>query len=92
MSETRLVPIDDKEADKEARNSVNKWKNELKHMNDRACRTVTIDPAFVAEHHIELALINFDFRWPVQDYSQGSHRHFAHSACGQRWRLPPRPW
>jgi hypothetical protein len=43
----------------EARRSVNKWKNEVKHMNDSACQTVTIDPAFAAERHIEHALINF---------------------------------
>lgn len=45
--------------DAEARRSVNEWKNEVKHMNDGACRTVTIDPAFAAEHHIEQALVNF---------------------------------
>jgi hypothetical protein len=38
--------------------SVNEWKNDVKHMNDGTSRT-TIDPAFVAEHHIEQALINF---------------------------------
>jgi hypothetical protein len=59
ISETRSTPINDKEADKEARNSVNKWKNEIKHMDEGACRTVTIDPAFMAEHYIEQALVNF---------------------------------
>jgi len=53
-SETGSTPTD-----KVARRSVNEWKNELKHMNDPACRTVAIDPAFAAEHHIEQALINF---------------------------------
>ncbi len=43
----------------EARKSVNEWKNEVKHMNDSTSRTVTIDPAFAAEHHIEQALVNF---------------------------------
>ena len=36
-----------------ARRSVNEWKNEIKHMNDRSSHTLTIDPAFAAEHHIE---------------------------------------
>lgn len=45
--------------DAEARRSVNEWKNQVKHMNDGACRTLTIDPAFAAEHHIEQALVNF---------------------------------
>jgi hypothetical protein len=53
-SETGLSPTD-----KEARRSVNEWKNELKHMDDPAGRTVVIDPAFAAEWHIEQALINF---------------------------------
>ena len=53
-SETGKTPTD-----AEARRSVNEWKNEVKHMNDGACRTVTIDPAFAAEHHIEQALVNF---------------------------------
>jgi hypothetical protein len=59
MSETRLTPINDKEADKEALKRVNKWKNEIKHMDEGACRTVTIDPAIMAEHYIEQALVNF---------------------------------
>jgi hypothetical protein len=42
----------------EARRSVNEWKNEVKHMNDGACKTVTLDPEFAAEFHIEQALIN----------------------------------
>jgi hypothetical protein len=45
--------------DAAARKSVNEWKNEVKHMDDSACRTVTIDAAFAAEHHIEQALVNF---------------------------------
>jgi hypothetical protein len=43
----------------DALRSVNKWKNEVKHMRNRARRTVAIDPPFIAEHHIEHALINF---------------------------------
>jgi len=58
-SETGTVPTD-KAADKAARESVNKRKNEIKHMDDGTCRTVTIDPEFMAEHHIEQALVNFD--------------------------------
>jgi hypothetical protein len=45
--------------DTSARQSVNEWKNEVKHMNDGTSRTLEIDPAFAAEHHIEQALINF---------------------------------
>ena len=44
--------------DAAARRSVNEWKNDVKHMNDGTSRTITIDPAFAAEHHIEQALIN----------------------------------
>ena len=54
MSETGRIPTDTT-----ARRSVNEWKNEVKHMNDSSCQTVTIDPAFAAEHHIEHALVNF---------------------------------
>jgi hypothetical protein len=53
-SETEPTP-----PDRAARASVNEWKNEVKHMNDPAYRTVLIDPAFAAEHHIEHALSNF---------------------------------
>jgi hypothetical protein len=45
--------------DKAAIKSVNEWKNKLKHMDDLTDGTVTIDPAFAAEHHIEHALVNF---------------------------------
>jgi hypothetical protein len=46
-------------SDREAVRSVNEWKNAVKHMDDGTSRTLTIDPTFVAEHHIEQALINF---------------------------------
>ena len=61
MSETGPLPTDeavDKAADKAARQSVNKWKNEVKHMNDGARRR-TIDPEFAAECLIEKALVSF---------------------------------
>jgi hypothetical protein len=45
--------------DAAARKSVKEWQNEVKHMNDRRPGTITIDPAFAAEHHIEQAMINF---------------------------------
>ncbi len=54
MSETGSIP-----SDAVARRSINEWKNNVKHMNDCASRTIRIDPAFAAEHHIEQALINF---------------------------------
>jgi hypothetical protein len=61
MSETGPIP-----SDAVACRSVNKWKNDVKHMNDGASRTIRgasrtirIDPVFAAEHHIEQALINF---------------------------------
>jgi hypothetical protein len=54
MSETGPIP-----SDAVARRSVNAWKNDVKHMNDGASQTITIDPAFAAEHHIKQALINF---------------------------------
>jgi hypothetical protein len=54
-SETGSVP-----SDAAARRSVNEWKNDVKHMNDDTSLTITIDPEFAAEHHIEQALINFD--------------------------------
>ena len=62
--------------DREARRSVTEWKNAVKHMDDPACRTVTIDPAFAAERYIEHALINFDKLklpksgaiWKFEDY------------------------
>ena len=38
---------------------VNEWKNDLKHMKEGTPPTITIEPAFAAEHHIEQALINF---------------------------------
>jgi len=47
-------------SDSAARKSVNEWKNEVKHMDDGATRTLKIDPAFAAEHHIEHALNNFN--------------------------------
>jgi hypothetical protein len=53
MSETGPVP-----SDAEARQSVNKWKNEVKHMNDGARRR-TINPEFAAECLIEKALVSF---------------------------------
>jgi hypothetical protein len=53
-SEIGLTP-----SDREAHRSVNEWKNEVKHMDDGARQTLTIDPQFAAEHHIEQALINF---------------------------------
>ena len=70
-SETESVP-----SDAAARKSVNEWKNDVKHMNDDTCRTITIDPAFAAEHHIEQALLNFyklNLRksaavWKFEDY------------------------
>jgi len=46
-------------SDREARKSVNEWKNEVKHMNDDTSPTLKIDPVFAAEYHIEQALINF---------------------------------
>jgi len=46
-------------SDAVARRSVNEWKNDVKHMIDGATRTIRIDPAFAAAHHIEQALINF---------------------------------
>ena len=55
ISETRPVPA----TDVEARQSVNKWKNEIKHMDEGTCRTVTIDPKFAAECVIEKALVSF---------------------------------
>ena len=61
MSETGPLPTDeavDKAADKAARQSVNKWKNEVKHMKDGARRR-TIDPEFAAECLIEKALVSF---------------------------------
>ena len=54
ISKTGPVP-----ADPVARRSVNKWKNDVKHMNEGTPLTITIDPAFAAERHIEQALINF---------------------------------
>jgi hypothetical protein len=53
-SETGPTP-----SDGAARRSVNEWKNAVKHMDDGTSPTLTIDPTFVAEHHIEEALINF---------------------------------
>ena len=53
-AETGPIP-----SDAEARRSVNEWKNAVKHMDDGTPRTITIDPSFAAEHHIEQALINF---------------------------------
>src|SRR5215813_5965710 len=53
MSEAGSAP-----SDAEARQSVNKWKNEVKHMNDGS-QTVTIDPEFAAECLIEKALVSF---------------------------------
>lgn len=55
---------------------MNKWKNEVKHMNDGTSKTLTIDPAFAAEFHIEEALINFhelrleksDAIWKFEDH------------------------
>lgn len=46
-------------SDADARRSVNEWKNAVKHMKDTTFSTITIDPAFAAKHHIQLALINF---------------------------------
>jgi len=46
-------------SDTAARKSVNKWKNEVKHMDDGTPGTVTIDPEFAAKIHIEQALVNF---------------------------------
>src|SRR5262249_62106490 len=54
MSETGPIP-----SNAEARQSVNKWKNEIKHMDEGTCRTVTIDPEFAAECLIEKALVSF---------------------------------
>jgi hypothetical protein len=45
-------------SDKEAHRDVNKWKNEVKHMNN-GVPTLTIDEAAMAEWHIEHALINY---------------------------------
>jgi hypothetical protein len=52
-SETGLTP-----SDKEARNDVNKWKHQVKHMSD-GVPTLTIDEAAMAEWHIEHALVNY---------------------------------
>jgi hypothetical protein len=46
-------------SDKEARKSVDAWKNEVKHMDDGTSPNLTIDPEFAAQHCIEQALINF---------------------------------
>lgn len=46
-------------SDRDARASINEWKNEIKHMNDRSKETISIDPEFAASFHIELALVNF---------------------------------
>ena len=46
-------------SDAAARRSVNERKNDLKHMNDGGTRTMMVEPAIAAEHHIEQALINF---------------------------------
>jgi hypothetical protein len=54
QSETKPTP-----SEREARKNVNEWKNEVKHMNDGADRTLKINPAFAAEHHIGQALDNF---------------------------------
>jgi hypothetical protein len=58
-SETGPTP-----SDKEAGRSVNEWKNNVKHMDNKhmdngTSLTLTIDPSFAAKHHIEEALINF---------------------------------
>jgi hypothetical protein len=52
-SETGPAP-----SDSEARRSVNKWKNEVKHMNN-GFPTLVIDEAPIAEWHIEEALVNY---------------------------------
>jgi hypothetical protein len=54
MSERGSIP-----SNAAARRRANEWKNDVKHMNDGTSPTITIDPAFAAEHHIEQALINF---------------------------------
>ena len=54
MSERGSTP-----SNKKACRRVNEWKNDVKHMNDGTSPTITINPAFAAEHHIEQALINF---------------------------------
>jgi hypothetical protein len=42
-------------SDNAPRASVNEWKNEVKHMNDGTNPTLTIDPVFAADFHIEHA-------------------------------------
>lgn len=54
MSETGSLALD-----AVARRSVNEWKNDVKHMDEGTPLTITVDPPFAAEHHIEQALINF---------------------------------
>lgn len=75
-------------SDAAARRSVSEWKNDVKHMDDGTSRTVKIDPAFAAEHHIEQALINlykFNLRksaavWKFEDYQNNKVRAtYAHS-------------
>ena len=61
-------------SDKNARKSVNEWKNGIKHA-DRSL-TIEIDPEFAAKHHIEKALKIFDklklrkseVIWKYEDY------------------------
>jgi hypothetical protein len=82
MSETGQIP-----SDAVARRSVNEWKNDVKHMNDGASPKIRIDPVFAAEHHIELALINFyrlNLRksaavWRFEDYQNRGVRAMAAS-------------
>jgi hypothetical protein len=63
-------------SNKEVSQSVNEWKNEIKHMSDGTSRTVTIDSAFATRHHIDHALINLHKLglqrsaaiWKLEDY------------------------
>ena len=52
-SETGPTPSDD-----EARRGVNRWKNEIKHMKNGVL-TLTIDESWIAEWHIDEALVNY---------------------------------
>lgn len=56
----KLEPaMSDRDAHRDAHNSVTEWKNEVKHMKDGTSHTLAIDPVFAASFHIEHALINF---------------------------------
>lgn len=86
-SETGPIP-----SDAAARRSVNEWKNDVKHMNDEASHTITIDPVFAAEHHLNQALINF-YRLNLQKSSmvlkfEDYQKNKAHILMQALSRLP----